>query len=74
MQYNGNQIFFIIRLTAPYLAVLGLVEMSMKWFAYNSVLTSSSTDHINCPKYWWRNLLYINALFPYKDMVMTKNK
>jgi hypothetical protein len=27
-------------------------------------------DHINCQKYWWRNILYINTLFPVQDMCM----
>lgn len=41
----------------------------MKWFYYNSVFEPPTMDHVNCPNYWWRNLLYINTLFPVKDMV-----
>ncbi|RZF46494.1 hypothetical protein LSTR_LSTR015018, partial [Laodelphax striatellus] len=58
------------RLTTPYLFVLGVVQISMKWFHYNSVFEPPAADHINCPNYWWRNLLYINTLFPVKDMCM----
>ena len=59
-----------IRLTAPYLYVLGVVEVSMKYFASNSVFEPPTLDHVNCPKYWWRNVLYINTLFPVQDMCM----
>jgi len=57
------------RLTAPYLFVLGVVEVTMKWFYYNSVFEPPTDDHINCPNYWWRNAMYINTLFPVQDMV-----
>jgi hypothetical protein len=53
----------------PYLFVLGIVEVTMKWFYYNSVFEPPTADHVNCPTYWWRNALYINTLFPVKDMV-----
>lgn len=60
---------FILRLTAPYFFALGVVQLTMKWFHYNSVFDPPTDDHLNCPKYWWRNLLYINTLFPVQDMV-----
>jgi hypothetical protein len=53
----------------PYLFVLGVVEVTMKWFYYNSVFEPPTADHISCPNYWWRNALYINTLFPVQDMV-----
>ncbi|KAI4458379.1 o-acyltransferase [Holotrichia oblita] len=58
------------RLSIPYLVVIGLVEVCMKWFTYNSIFAPPTMDHINCPKYWWRNLLYINTLFPDDQMCM----
>lgn len=48
---------------------MGLVQVTMKWFYHNSVFEPPTMDHINCPNYWWRNVLYINTLFPVKDMV-----
>jgi hypothetical protein len=57
------------RLTVPYLFVLGVVEVTMMWFYYNSVFEPPTADHVSCPSYWWRNALYINTLFPVKDMV-----
>ncbi|XP_037917287.1 nose resistant to fluoxetine protein 6-like [Hermetia illucens] len=59
-----------VRLTAPYLFVLGVVEVTMKYLATQSVFDPPTMDHVNCPKYWWRNILYINTLFPVEDMCM----
>lgn len=60
-----------VRLTAPYMVVLGLVEVLMKYFHHHSVFENPTLDHENCPNYWWRNILYINTLFPVEQMVWT---
>ncbi|XP_031635860.1 O-acyltransferase like protein [Contarinia nasturtii] len=59
-----------VRLTAPYMFVLGLVEVVMKYFYHHSVFETPTPDHENCPNYWWRNILYINTLFPVEQMCM----
>uniref|UniRef100_A0A182R512 NRF domain-containing protein n=1 Tax=Anopheles funestus TaxID=62324 RepID=A0A182R512_ANOFN len=59
-----------VRLTAPYLYVLGVVEVVMRYLEQNSVFEPPTQDHVNCPKYWWRNILYINTLFPVEQMCM----
>lgn len=58
-----------VRLTTPYIFVLGVVEVSMKYFNQNSVFEPPTLDHETCPKYWWRNILYINTFFPVEEMV-----
>ncbi|KAG5682060.1 hypothetical protein PVAND_011445 [Polypedilum vanderplanki] len=74
--FLGTQHFFgllayrFIRLTVPYLYVLGIVEITMKYFASNSVFEPPANDHINCPKFWWRNILYINTMFASSEMCM----
>lgn len=70
LQFLGLIGYRFARLTAPYLFILGVVEVTMKWFAYNSVFEPPAMDHETCPKYWWRNLLYINTLFPVEQMCM----
>lgn len=60
-----------IRLTAPYMYVLLLVEIVMKYFHHHSVFEPPTLDHDNCPNYWWRNILYINTLWPVEQMVST---
>lgn len=69
-QFSTKTIFSTAhRLTAPYFFILGVVQLTMTWFHYNSVFDPPTDEHVNCPKYWWRNLLYINTLFPVQDMV-----
>ncbi|PNF31216.1 hypothetical protein B7P43_G14861 [Cryptotermes secundus] len=70
LQYVGLMAYRYGRLTVPYLFVLGVVEVTMKWFYYNSVFEPPTADHVSCPSYWWRNALYINTLFPVQDMCM----
>lgn len=68
---NFTDIFSLTnsRLTAPYMFVLGCVQVIMKSFYHNSVFDPPTLDHENCPKYWWRNALYVNTLFPVQEMV-----
>lgn len=68
--FLGLVLYRFVRLTAPYLYVLGIVEVSMRYYANNSVFDPPTQDHINCPKYWWRNILYVNTLFPVDEMCM----
>ncbi|XP_076232213.1 nose resistant to fluoxetine protein 6-like [Calliopsis andreniformis] len=70
IKFVGLLIYRFCRLTAPYMFVLGLVQIAMKWFNSNSVFEPPTADHYNCPNYWWRNLLYINTLFPVDQMCM----
>ncbi|XP_045507641.1 nose resistant to fluoxetine protein 6-like isoform X2 [Colias croceus] len=70
LQFFGLLGYRFARLTAPYLFMLGVVEVTMKWFAHNAVFEPPALDHETCPRYWWRNLLYINTLFPVDQMCM----
>ncbi|XP_066593755.1 nose resistant to fluoxetine protein 6-like isoform X2 [Prorops nasuta] len=70
LKFLGFLAYRFCRLTAPYMFVLGVVEITMKWFHANSVFEPPTADHENCPNYWWRNLLYINTLFPVDQMCM----
>jgi hypothetical protein len=60
---------FSSRLTPVYLFVLGLVEVTMRALHNNSVFEPKVMDHLNCENYWWRNALYINSLYPRREMV-----
>ncbi|XP_045468557.1 nose resistant to fluoxetine protein 6 isoform X2 [Harmonia axyridis] len=70
LHFFGLVFYRFLRLTVPYLVTLALVDISMKWFNYNSVFEPPTLDHVNCEKYWWRNILYINTLFPVEEMCM----
>lgn len=54
--------------------VLGVVEVTMKYSEHHSVFDPPTMDHVTCPQYWWRNVLYINTLFPVEDMVSVADK
>jgi len=49
--------------------ILGVVQVTMKYLATYSIFDPPTMDHITCPDYWWRNILYINTLFPVDEMV-----
>ncbi|XP_008467653.2 nose resistant to fluoxetine protein 6, partial [Diaphorina citri] len=59
-----------IRLTPAYIFVLLMAEINMRWLRNISVFEPLSQDQYNCDVYWWRNVFYINSLFPMKDMCM----
>lgn len=60
----------VVRLTPAYAFVIGLNELALRYTYDHTVFEPAIFDHINCNHYWWRNLLYINNLFPQKDMCM----
>lgn len=40
-------------------------------YIYNAaVFTPALPDHITCPNYWWRNILYIQTWFPFPQLCM----
>ncbi|XP_071451520.1 O-acyltransferase like protein-like [Hetaerina americana] len=71
IQFIGMVIYRFLRLTPPYMFILGLVEVTMKYCHDHGSLEPVATDYINCPKYWWRNVLYINTMFPLEQRCMS---
>lgn len=40
-------------------------------YVYNkAVFSPGLPDHITCPEYWWRNILYVQTLFPAQQLCM----
>ncbi|PSN33204.1 hypothetical protein C0J52_23307, partial [Blattella germanica] len=72
LQFVGVFTYRYLRLTPPYLFILGVTQLNSRWFYHNSVMHNPFMvrDQATCPDYWWRNALYINTLFPVKDMCM----
>ncbi|XP_047515060.1 nose resistant to fluoxetine protein 6-like [Pieris napi] len=60
----------LVRLTPAYAFVIGINELALRYTHNHTVFEPAIFDHITCEKYWWRNVLYINNLFPQKDMCM----
>ncbi|KAK0089273.1 hypothetical protein PV325_008213 [Microctonus aethiopoides] len=59
-----------VRLTPAYLFVLGMNELAIKDAQARTVFSPVIIDHVTCEKFWWRNALYINSLYPRSEMCM----
>nr|CAD7433433.1 unnamed protein product [Timema monikensis] len=59
------------RLTPAYMAVLAITTINMSWYSRTSIFHMTERADLVCPKYWWRNLLYINNLFSREEMCMS---
>ncbi|EEZ98971.2 nose resistant to fluoxetine protein 6 [Tribolium castaneum] len=60
-----------LRLTPPYVFVILMTDVMYTYYRKASVLYSSERNEELCPKYWWRNLLYINNLYPRSEMCLS---
>ncbi|XP_071451726.1 O-acyltransferase like protein-like [Hetaerina americana] len=70
LKFVGILIYRFIRLTPTYLVAIGMVEVTARWLMDGSVFPPPTLDHELCPKYWWRNILYINTFYPVDQMCM----
>lgn len=60
----------VVRLSPAYGFVIGINEVALRHVINLSMFEPAIFDHINCDLYWWRNLLYINNLYPQREMCM----
>ncbi|VEN47335.1 unnamed protein product [Callosobruchus maculatus] len=60
-----------LRLTPPYIVLILFADCVYTYFKYSSSLTSFERQDELCEKYWWRNLLYINNLYPRSEMCLS---
>ncbi|KAK5649569.1 hypothetical protein RI129_000598 [Pyrocoelia pectoralis] len=60
-----------LRLTPVYLVTILLSDVLFSYYRQSSSLQVTEKPDINCPKYWWRNLLYINNFFPRSEMCLS---
>ncbi|XP_020277996.1 nose resistant to fluoxetine protein 6-like [Pseudomyrmex gracilis] len=63
-------LYRFIRLTPAYLFVLGMNEIAIKQAQAKTVFSPGIIDHLTCEKFWWRNALYLNSLYPRTEMCM----
>ncbi|CAH2068446.1 unnamed protein product, partial [Iphiclides podalirius] len=63
-------LYRLVRLTPAYAFVIGLNEVALRYTHDRTVFEPAIFDHITCDRYWWRNLLYINNLYPQREMCM----
>ncbi|KAF5292693.1 hypothetical protein FQA39_LY13905 [Lamprigera yunnana] len=60
-----------LRLTPVYLVTILFGDVLFTYYRQSSSLNVSEQPDINCSKYWWRNALYINNLFPRSEMCLS---
>ncbi|KMR04996.1 acyl- delta desaturase [Lasius niger] len=63
-------LYRFVRLTPAYLFVLGMNEIAIKHAQAKTVFSPVIIDHLTCEKFWWRNALYLNSLYPRTEMCM----
>ncbi|XP_044761570.1 nose resistant to fluoxetine protein 6-like [Coccinella septempunctata] len=61
----------VVRLSPPYIIVILISDVLYTYLRRTSSLESSEQPDIMCARYWWRNLLYINNLFPRNEMCLS---
>ncbi|XP_077287816.1 nose resistant to fluoxetine protein 6-like [Arctopsyche grandis] len=60
--------FFCIRITPSYMISFAMSVFVFTWRP--KIAPILNTNYEICPKYWWRNLLYINSFFPRTEMCL----
>ncbi|XP_051158664.1 nose resistant to fluoxetine protein 6-like [Leptopilina boulardi] len=70
MQFLGLMGYRYVRLTPPYLLIIGLIQVSMKWYHDHTIIEFPTLDHETCEKFWWRNALYVNTYFNMNERCM----
>ncbi|XP_046830436.1 nose resistant to fluoxetine protein 6-like isoform X1 [Vespa crabro] len=67
--YFMNILKRFLRFTPSYMITMGIFEIISLWYSYTSQFYMTERSYDVCPKYWWRNILYIQNLFDRKNMV-----
>ncbi|KAL6448100.1 hypothetical protein ACFW04_000259 [Cataglyphis niger] len=71
LQFLAMMWYRYFRLTPVYLLMIGLIQVSTKWYYDHSIIDSYASDHVTCEKFWWRNALYINTYFDMNERCIT---
>lgn len=61
----------IMRLSPPYLMLILMADALYAIHRQLFTLVPTEKPDIMCDKYWWRNVLYINNLFPRSEMCLS---
>lgn len=58
-------------LTPPYLVVVALTAFTSFYLRDKSQYWLVEHNDLNCPNYWWRNVFYIQNMYPLNEMCMS---
>jgi len=67
--FASMTVYRLVRLSPSYMATIAVVTTSMRWLRANVVADLPFSDAENCPRFWWRNALYINTFFSNNERV-----
>lgn len=56
-------------ITIPYIVILLLLQMVMKYFHDFGIIDIPSMDHLTCPSSVWRNIAFIDQFYPLNERV-----
>ncbi|KAJ6633837.1 Nose resistant to fluoxetine protein 6, partial [Pseudolycoriella hygida] len=71
LRFFTKQVFHrYLRLTPLYLFVIGVTEISTAYLNETSPFWIEDRNDLMCQNYWWRNVLYIQNLFPVKEFCL----
>lgn len=59
----------VFSMTFPYIAILLLLQMFMKYFYDFGTIDIPSMDHKTCETSMWRNILYVDQFYPLDERV-----
>lgn len=59
------------RLTPPYLVAILFTGFTTIFLRNASIYWMIEPNDVNCQQYWWRNILYIQNMYPLDDMCMS---
>lgn len=72
--WNNTKLFLkliakrYVRLTPVYLIVNFLTEIGTSYLTDVSIFHLQERTDLNCQKYWWRNIFYLQNLFPHTEL------
>lgn len=71
IHFIGSMIFKrLIRIMPLYLVIMLMTEVTATYFRETSIIEISENYDHNCRNYFWRNLLFIQNLFPFDEVCL----
>lgn len=58
-------------MTPPYAVAIILTGFTSLFLRDASIYWMIEPNDVNCQSYWWRNVLYIQNMYPIEDMCMS---
>lgn len=60
----------LVRIMPLYLMVMLMSEVASTYFRETSIIEIDENYDYNCQNYWWRNLLFIQNFYPFRELCL----